>query len=328
MTSSPVDVRSALRDLDTKCWALTTLGAALDAGLLDELTEPRTGPWIAARCGVSAELVGRMLDVLVEASLLRRDGDAYVAVSGMTSALTGAERVAFESDLRSTLLQSRDFFANARAQTLSRGWRFTDPDILEAQGNLSGTFADAIVHKLAPHMPGLAERFAAPTASFLDVGTGVGRILVEMCRLVPTLRAVGLEPFEAPASIARRNIAASGFGDRIELRVQRAEELTDRNAFDLVWVPAPFLPRDVLARAFATAHAALRAGGWVISGAYLPSEDLGGAVLRLRTVLYGGDALIPDHILAMLVDAGFVSGKVLPAPPTVPARMIVGQKRE
>jgi hypothetical protein len=48
-------------------------------------------------------------------------------------------------------------------------------------------------------------------------------------------------------------------------------------------------------------------------------------VLRLRTVLYGGDALDPEDLVGILTEAGFASVRQLPGPPTVPSRMVVAQ---
>jgi cyclopropane fatty-acyl-phospholipid synthase-like methyltransferase len=67
-------------------------------------------------------------------------------------------------------------------------------------------------------LAGLAERLNAPSASFLDVGVGVGVIAIEMCRAYPALRVVGLEPAEAPRREALGRIAAAGLSDRIEIR--------------------------------------------------------------------------------------------------------------
>ena len=63
-----------------------------------------------------------------------------------------------------------------------------------------------------------------------------------MCRLFPTVRAVGLEPAQAPLALARRNVAGAGLEDRIELRGQRVEELADEEAFDVAWLPRASCP--------------------------------------------------------------------------------------
>lgn len=82
-------------------------------------------------------------------------------------------------------------------------------------------------------MEGVVERLRAPTASFLDVGSGVGALAIELCRIWPHLRVVGLVPQAVPLAEGQRNVAAAGPGDRIELRAQRVEQMTEHEAFDL-----------------------------------------------------------------------------------------------
>jgi hypothetical protein len=60
----------------------------------------------------------------------------------------------------------------------------------------------------------------------------------------PTLRVVGLEPADAPRREAIANIEAAGYSDRIEIRDQPVEALTDVEGFDLVYVPQVFLSED------------------------------------------------------------------------------------
>jgi hypothetical protein len=60
----------------------------------------------------------------------------------------------------------------------------------------------------------------------------------------PTLRVVGLEPADAPRREAIANIEAAGYSDRIEIRDQPVEALTDVEGFDLVYLPQVFLSED------------------------------------------------------------------------------------
>jgi len=51
----------------------------------------------------------------------------------------------------------------------------------------------------------------------------------------PTLRVVDLEPADAPRREAIANLEAAGYSDRIEIRDQPVEALTDVDGFDLVY---------------------------------------------------------------------------------------------
>ena len=122
------------------------------------------------------------------------------------------------------------------------------------------------VELLFPHLEGLPERLREPTARFLDVGSGVGRLSIEMCRRFPNLRVVGIDPFETALTLARRNVAEAGLGDQIELRPERVQDLTDERCYDLAWVPVLFMAADVAARGLHRVHTALRPGGWAVLG--------------------------------------------------------------
>ncbi len=173
----------------------------------------------------------------------------------------------------------------------------------------------------------LVERLQRPTATFLDVGTGVGTIAIQMCRLFPTLHVVGLEPQDAPMAEARRNVTAANLGDRIELRAQRIEDLADREVFDLVWLPQVFLPREVLERGLRRAWAALRPGGWILLIAYsTPGMGLDAALGRLLNVLWGGDPLYPEQVAELLAAADFANTQVFPIMPGMTPKLIVGQR--
>jgi hypothetical protein len=167
----------------------------------------------------------------------------------------------------------------------------TDPELLLAQGTSGLAAARTLAGHGVQRMAGLAERLSAPTASFLDVGAGVGVIAIEMCRAYPSLRVVGLEPAEAPRRQALDRIAAAGFSDRIEIRGQGVEALTDVEEFDFAYLPQVFLSEDAFLQSLTTVLRALRRGGWaalpVIS---VTGDDLGAALARLRNTLWGGGA--------------------------------------
>jgi SAM-dependent methyltransferase len=215
----------------------------------------------------------------------------------------------------------------ARGTIALNGWNYSDPEVLEAQGLHSAQMVVPWVERLFPKLEGLSERLSEPTARFLDVGSGVGRLTIEMCRRFSKLRVVGIEPLETALTLARRNVAEARLGDRIELRPERVQELTDERCYDLAWVPVLFMPADVAARGLHRVRTALRTGGWAVLGSMaVEGGEIQPAVLRLVSLRYGSGRLSPEHAAAMLTAAGFENVLALPAMPGVAQRTIVGRR--
>jgi predicted O-methyltransferase YrrM len=305
------EVRQLVNDLSSSVWVFATLTCAVESGLLEPLTEPRSLVYLSERTGVAVALVEGILDVLVALGLVRREGDTFASESGLLPILHSPAKEDFLADLRTTYLQSWHLIQSAKQDNLAPGWHHTDPEILQAQGRSGRALTQMVAQQVYPLMEGLEERLNAPTAAFLDVGTGVGIVAIEHCRLFPNLHVVGLEPQEAPLAEARRNIAAANLGNRIELRSQHVEDLTDREAFDLAYLPQVFMPVEVVKRGLGTIWRALRPGGWVsLAAISAPGAELGAVQSRLRNVLWGGDVLFPEQVADMVREAGFQSVQV------------------
>ena len=272
-----------LDDLADSTWALAVLAASAECGLLASISAPATAEEASEQAGMSVDLARRMLDVLVALDFAHRPGDEYVAAEAVRPMLTPDGLLQLRADLRTTFLQSRDLVDRAERHTLAPGWVHTDPHVLHAQGDSGRAAAHALAEqgilrlaalekgvKLVSNAgglnpAGLADRLSAPTASFLDVGTGVGVIAIEMCHAYPQLRVVGLEPAQAPRREAIERVADAGLSDRIDIRAQALEALTDVECFDLAYVPQVFLPDEAFPSGIPLVWRALRPGGAVRS---------------------------------------------------------------
>jgi precorrin-6B methylase 2 len=226
------------------------------------------------------------------------------------------------SPIRAFFLQAVDLLTDP---TRAPGWTSTDVELLQSQGHASGELAPRL-RSAAKDIDGLDEALSRPGAAFLDVGVGVGGLAIAMCRLWPSLRSVGIDPWEYALELARRNVAAADLSDRIELRRQGVEELADEAAFDLAWLPAPFLARSVLELALARVLAALRPGGLAIIGMYRGADTLGTALARLRTARSGGAVLTGEQAEDLLRQSGFVDVRTLPEATWALALLVVGRR--
>jgi SAM-dependent methyltransferase len=320
--------RQRILELGLSVWAFSALAGAVEGGILDELATPQTPDQISARTGASAALIEAVLDVLVVLDLVQVDAGAYVCTPGMSAYTGGPPQEFLRADLRAVPLMAAELAARFRAGgAAAHGWRYADPALLEAWGVRSVEPVPIWAKRLFPALDGLCESLAAPTASFLDVGTGVGRLAIAMCEQFPALRVVGLDPFDTALELARRNVAEAGLEDRIELRPKPVQDLADQDCYDLAWVPVMFLPADVAARGLHRVRAALRPGGWVVLGSMAAEGNgLQPAVQRLVSLLFGSGRLFPDHAAEMLRAAAYERIQILPAAPGVPIRMIVGRR--
>jgi len=109
------------------------------------------------------------------------------------------------------------------------GWNYKDPVILQSQGQVSRLIVRGI-DVMATQRPELGEMLQGPGA-FLDVGTGVGWLAIEAARSWPALQVVGVDPWGPALTLARQNLAQSGFAERVELRSQRVEQFEEATTF-------------------------------------------------------------------------------------------------
>ena len=196
------------------------------------------------------------------------------------------------------------------------GWAVTDPATLQSFGRMSmevagliGTFAD---------LP--------PAARILDIGTGVGLLAVAFCQRFGGATVVGVDVWAPSLALARQNVESAGLADRIELREQDITTLDDEAAFDLVWVPAPFLPRAIVPESLVRARRALTPGGWLVFGAFAgPPDRVATLVNELRIVRAGGHPWTDAEAVAALHDAGFDDAAPVERTWSAPAAFVTGR---
>ena len=207
------------------------------------------------------------------------------------------------------------------------GWSFTDPEMLQGTGTASSQFPHVLKNMVVPTLDGLADRLAAPGAAFLDVGVGVAALAIEMTRVFPSVRVVGLDVWGPSLALARENVKRAGLVERIELREQAAQDLPEDSAFDLAWIPSLFIPNALIAEIVSRVHRSLKPGGWLLFVGSNPGPDpLMAAVRRTQTALFGGAHIVREETETMLKNAGLNDVRTLPAPPTALATMLVGRR--
>lgn len=271
---------------------------------------------------------------------LRRDGatvepemaarlDAVLDALGIreaVNALDPHETASLAGIVEGFLAQAADFAVAPGRDS----WNHEEASILMAQGHTSVLVAEALQRFVVPSIGGdLAQRLDDPEAWFLDVGVGVAALAVAMCRLWPSLRVVGIDPWGPALALAREQVAAAGLQERVDLRQGVVEAFGDVDEYDLAWVPSFFVPSAVLEAAVARVHDALRPGGWVTLGLYArPGDPFRDALADLRTVRQGGALVTPEEMTSLLERAGFADVAVhFDAAWALPIVFVAGRRR-
>lgn len=90
------------------------------------------------------------------------------------------------------------------------------------------------------------ERRAAPPDRILDLGSGIGAVLLMLAWRLPRARLVGIEAQAVSLDLARRSLLWNGAADRCEMRLGDFRDpatLPERRAFELITGTPPYLPR-------------------------------------------------------------------------------------
>lgn len=182
------------------------------------------------------------------------------------------------------------------------GWTYTDPAVLQERGRGSRAVVRNIAN-LARQRPALAATLS--NAKFLDIGTGVGWLAIEAAKTWSGMQIIGLDIWEPSLELANTNIAAEGLQNRITLRRQSVTDIEDEAAFDIIWIPGPFLPREVVNSALPRMVRALTPAGFLLFGMF-PSRPnpLSQALSELLTIRSGGHPWRFDELKEQLGAVG------------------------
>lgn len=325
---TPQEMRALAHDLEGSVWTLASVGVLFESGLIEHLREPRSLDDLAARSTtLSRDRLERCLAVAATAGVVAVEGARFRLAEGAMPFLEQPMRAALQGEIRTSLMQALSLLDSSSEGRPTAGWRHSNPALLQSQGDASGGLPPMFKATLVPSMGDLAARLDRRDARFLDVGVGVASLAISMCRCWPELYAVGLDPFEVPLAIARKNIDRAGLSDRIELRQLAVQDLRDEESFDLAWLPGVFIPAPTLSNAVARVRASLRPGGWVLFPVVgsVGDNERQRAVWALTNELWGGPVLCAAEAESLLRDVGFSSVRTSSGPGWSPA-VVAGQR--
>lgn len=301
--------------LEAATWAL----AALIATLNDVATKPPADVLAAnpQRTAVleAVGLIGR-----------DRDGGALTLHPSYQYPDGPANRSAAQARL-SSLRQAVAAAAGDQGQT--GGWADQDDEVLRNQGRASAGTGRAIAGKVVPELPGLAERLEGPGARILDIGTGIAALALALAEAFPRAEVVGIDVMERVLELARKELADDGTeaASRVTLRHADVVDMTELAAYDMVWLPAPFLAEAALIRALPRLIEALKPGAWIVVGTNSAAPDpLRQAVAGWHAVRNGGNAYDAGRMAKTLTAYGLRDERQFPTVPGGP--VLVAARRD
>jgi SAM-dependent methyltransferase len=286
-------LRTAVQ-LSTSLEALAALAAHLRVESEGLAVDPAVRDLLAS---VAGELLGEPAPV----------GPAAGSVIGMTRAL---------------LRQAVELVENPGRRA---AWDQVDEGLLQGMGRLSMAIVGAF-RAAESTLGGLGERLRSDGATFLDVGTGTGWLAIATAQAYPALAVTGLDMFEPALTIARSNVAAEAMGERVTLELQDMTTLDAEQAYDVIWLPLPFMTQAAVEASLDVCTRALRPGGWVLPGAFAgPPDPLSQLLIDLRTVRSGGHPWQSTELVATIASHGFIGAWEVPRTWNAPVRLYAGQ---
>ncbi|MFF4836335.1 class I SAM-dependent methyltransferase [Streptomyces sp. NPDC001315] len=252
--------------------------------------------------------------VLESVGLVRRGPDGLVVHPSLQQADAPTARSAVEAKL-SSLRQAVSAAACDGPGTPEGGWGAQDDEVLLNQGRASAATGRALAGKIVPRLAGCAERLAAEGSRVLDVGTGVGALALALAEGFPQARVEGIDVLERALDLGRAELAAAdpAVAARVSLRHQDAMDVSEADAYQLVWLPAPFLSEAALRAALPRLVDALAPGAWLVAGTNPVADDeLRRSVGRWIAVRGGGNSFDTARMSEELAALGLQETSTFP----------------
>jgi alkylation response protein AidB-like acyl-CoA dehydrogenase len=312
-----------LGELAAKAWGFLACTVAVQTGVLAQLVQPCTVQEAAERAGVSTDFAAALLDVLVNAQVVRvQDDGRYVTDQGLERLLVGGPRTgAFAARLRRTVAGGAGLRVGEFSVPRHDG---VGPD-LAGRGDDPLVLADVLVNTLLGRLEGLDELLDAPDLRVGCAAGDGGRSAGALSQQIPITPLLTLEPDHDAAERALA-VRPPG-GGPVEVRTGDVTGFRASDRLALAWLPAAGLSVAELNRAVEAAAQALVPGGWLVVLCPLaPKRALGAAAARLELTLSGGEPLADGAVEDLLRHAGLGHVRAMWEDAGLGVRVVAGRR--
>lgn len=307
MGNEPVPQPQQLfQSLKNSMWIFSALAILTESDGLVALKKKMSIDDLGKIIGVPKSILTQALHLLMEVGCVVSENNQYCLSVAMQDFIESEGIREFTAQLQAAFGKTQHLVLAARDKRLNMAWEYQDPVILQAQGVLSEVVATDFI---SPDSD-IAQILMQPGAHCMDVGAGVARISLKLCELYPALFATAFEPSTIPFQLAEQNVATSPYKNRINLRQQSIQEITDQHLFDVAWVAQRFIMDEHLIPGLTAIHSALKPGGQIIVSTFFTAhKNIASCVKNFSDSLYAELRSIPE-ITTLLHNAGFIEIKV------------------
>jgi SAM-dependent methyltransferase len=309
-----------MEDNKVKAWsadaqALALLTAVHRQKWTTYLTEPRDPAELATFAGLPAERVREVVEALRVNGIVEL-ADLKVRLTPQYSALLSDDAPFSLDDLLGEAHMMSRLVADA-----VQGLQPAEQDALtvaDAYGLRPTATAQALFGQLLDALPDFRE--ALRDGRYLDVGCGVGGLLLSVAPMFPGMRAVGVELAPEVAAEGARRAVALGVADRVDIRCMDARNFDEEDAFDAAFWAQPFFPAASRPETLAAIRRALKLGAklYMQEMERIPDEEAEQRAFALRRLVFTGwgvpFAQSAEELTAEAEASGFVLDRLASTP--------------
>ncbi len=294
------EAKASIQTLTESMWLFAALNALIAAGAFQN-SASYSLQTLAAQINMPITVAEQTINLLAQAGFVTKTNHQIQLATGMQEYIDEIGLDRLRASLCITHGLSASYVNSARQQTLQAGWHYTDELILQSQG----LYSQYIVTDCFTQVPAVQNLLQQANTVFLDVGAGVGQIALRACAEYPALKVIALEPADVPFTLATKNINASAYANRIDLRKGMLQDIQDHHTVDVAWFPHVFIDDKHLASCLQKLKLAIKPNGILITTALATTAATQATSIKhLINALYGG-LRNADTVMAALQHAGF-----------------------